>query len=205
MFWVTIFSWTASSLWLQQLTAKIFEECWLWPPHAKSWLIGKDFDAGRDWGAGGEGDERGWDGWMASLTRWTWVWVNPGVGETGRPGVLWFMGLQRVGQDWATELNWTEKTSNYLKTCPTSFPGAQHASLHPELPKSLLKVNSCSSTGFNLCRGRWQMSLLFSCWRCSWQVSVCSWQSLGCTRVFLLVSSLFTRSIALHVEVFLCI
>ena len=59
-------------------------------------------------GAGGEGDDRGWDGWMASLTGWTWVWVNSGSWWwTGRPGVLRFMGLQRVGHDWATELNWT--------------------------------------------------------------------------------------------------
>ena len=58
-------------------------------------------------GAGGEGDDRGWDGWMASLTRWTWVWVNSGSWWwTGRPGVLRFMGSQRVGHDWATELNW---------------------------------------------------------------------------------------------------
>ena len=60
-------------------------------------------------GAGGEGDDRGWDGWMASLTRWTWVWVNSGTWWwTGRPGVLQFMGSQRVWYDWATELNWTE-------------------------------------------------------------------------------------------------
>ena len=60
-------------------------------------------------GAGGEGDDRGWDGWMASLTRWTWVSVNSGSWWwTGKPGVLWFMGLQRVGHNWATELNWTE-------------------------------------------------------------------------------------------------
>ena len=60
-------------------------------------------------GAGGEGDDRGWDGWMASLTRWTWVSVNSGSWWwTGRPGVLRFMGLQRVGHDWATELNWTD-------------------------------------------------------------------------------------------------
>ena len=58
-------------------------------------------------GAGGEADDRGWDGWMASLTRWTWVWVNSGSWWwTGRPGVLRFMGSQRVGHDWATELNW---------------------------------------------------------------------------------------------------
>ena len=59
--------------------------------------------------AGGEGDDRGWDGLMASPTQWTWVWVDSGSWWwTGRPGVLWFMGSQRVGYNWATELNWTE-------------------------------------------------------------------------------------------------
>ena len=58
-------------------------------------------------GTGGERDDRGWDGWMASLTRWTWVWMNSGTWWwTGRPGVLRFMGSQRVGHYWATELNW---------------------------------------------------------------------------------------------------
>ena len=55
----------------------------------------------------GEGDYRGWDGWMASPTQWTWVWVDSRTWWwTGRPGVLQFMGLQRVGHNWATELNW---------------------------------------------------------------------------------------------------
>ena len=59
-------------------------------------------------GARGEGDDRGWDGWMASLTWWTWVWVNSGSWWwTGRPGVLRFMGLQRVGHDWVTDLIWS--------------------------------------------------------------------------------------------------
>ena len=63
-------------------------------------------------GAGGEGDDRGWDGWMASLTWWMWVWVNSqSWWWTGRPGVLRFMRSQRVGHDWATELNWTELNS----------------------------------------------------------------------------------------------
>ena len=68
---------------------------------------------GRPWcwerlGAGGEGDDRGWDGWMASPTRWTWVWVDSGsLWWTGKPDVLRFMGSQRVGYDWATELYWT--------------------------------------------------------------------------------------------------
>ena len=57
--------------------------------------------------AGGEGDDRGWDGWMASSTWWTWVWVDSGSWWwTGRPGVLLFTGSQRVGLNWATELNW---------------------------------------------------------------------------------------------------
>ena len=54
-----------------------------------------------------------WDGWMASPTRWAWVWVNSGSWWwTGRPGVLQFMGLQRVGHDWVTELNWTDENIN---------------------------------------------------------------------------------------------
>ena len=79
---------------------------------------------------GGEGDGRGWDGWMASPTRWTWGWVNSrSCWWTGRPGMLQSMGSQRVKHDWVTELNWTEAlegayrpweqvqagTRNYLK------------------------------------------------------------------------------------------
>ena len=56
---------------------------------------------------GGEGDDRGWDGGMASLARWKWVWVNSGSWWwTGKPGVLQSMGSQRIRHDWATELNW---------------------------------------------------------------------------------------------------
>ena len=81
----------------------------------------KTTDAGRGLGAGGEGDDRGWDGWMASPTRWMWVWVNSGSWWwTGRPGVLWFMGSQRVGHDWATDLIWLDNnhyTSKYVYVC----------------------------------------------------------------------------------------
>ena len=55
---------------------------------------------------GGEVDDRGWDGWMASLTQWTWVWVNSWKWWTRKPDVLHSMGLKRVGHDWV--LNWTE-------------------------------------------------------------------------------------------------
>ena len=58
---------------------------------------------------------QGWDGWMASRTQWTWVWVDSGsCWWTGRPGVLWFMGSQTVGHDWVTELNWILSFLNYL-------------------------------------------------------------------------------------------
>ena len=57
--------------------------------------------------AGGEGDDRGWDDWMASPTRWTWVWASSGSWWwTGKPGVLLSMGLQRVRHDWEAELIW---------------------------------------------------------------------------------------------------
>ena len=80
----------------------------LCPPDVRSWLIWKDHDWERLM-AGGEGDDRGWDAWMASLTWWTWVWVDSvSWWWTGRPGVLQFMGSQSVGHDWTTELNWTE-------------------------------------------------------------------------------------------------
>ena len=60
-------------------------------------------------GAGGEGDDRGWDGRMASLTLWTWVWMNSGCWLwTGRPGMLRFMRSQSVRHDWATDLIWSE-------------------------------------------------------------------------------------------------
>ena len=78
----------------------------LCPPHAKSWLIEQAPDSRRDWGQEEKGT-REWDGWMVSPTRWTRVWVNPGSWWwIGRPGMLWFMWSQIVGNDWKTELNW---------------------------------------------------------------------------------------------------
>ena len=77
----------------------------LWPPDVKSWLTGKDPDAGNDWGQEEKGTkEDEMVGWHHRLQPWTWVWVNSGSWWwTGRPGVLQSMGLQRVGHDWATE------------------------------------------------------------------------------------------------------
>ena len=76
----------------------------LWPPDSKNWLIGKDPDAGKNW----RQEEKGWDGWIASLTSWSWVWTSSGsCWWIGQPGVLQSMGSQRVRHDWVTELNWT--------------------------------------------------------------------------------------------------
>ena len=106
-------------------------------------------------GAGGEGDDRGWDGWMASPTWCTWVWVNSGSWWwTGRPGMLQSMGLQRVGHDWATELNWTEvsqkqmKYSLLLSPRGRSFSGQISSTLDPiPTPKSSWSVGNeqCST------------------------------------------------------------
>ena len=75
----------------------------LWLPDAQNWLIRKDSDAGKDWRQE-EGDDRGWDGWMASPTQWTWIWASYGRWwRTGKPDVLQSMRLQRVGHDWETE------------------------------------------------------------------------------------------------------
>ena len=82
----------------------------LWSPDVKNWLIGKDPDNGKNWRQEKKGT-RGWDGWMASPPRWTWVWASSGSWWwTRRPGMLQSMGLQRV--DWATEVK------NKLKNNP---------------------------------------------------------------------------------------
>ena len=81
-------------------------EAILWPPDAKSRLIGRLWCWER-LRAGGEGDDRGWDGCMASLTQCTWVWASSGRWWwAGKPAVLRSVGSQRVGHDWVTELNW---------------------------------------------------------------------------------------------------
>ena len=59
---------------------------------------------------GGEDNNRGWDGWMASPTQWAWVWVNSGSWWcAGKPGMLQSMRLQTAGHEWATELSWTDR------------------------------------------------------------------------------------------------
>ena len=77
----------------------------LWPPDVKNWLTGRPWCWERL--KAGEWDDRGWDGWMASPTWWTWAWVNSrSWWWTGKPGMLQSIGSQSIGHDWETELNW---------------------------------------------------------------------------------------------------
>ena len=114
---------------------------------------------------GGGGDDRGWDGWMASPTQWTWVWTSYGCWWwTGRSGVLQFMGPQRVRHNWATELKWTENMQyNSIQQtffdCPIhyqvlekSLPGEYGQIYMPwackmlwdsQYPRRFLKINIC--------------------------------------------------------------
>ena len=95
----------------------------LWPPHEKSWLIGKDPDAGRDWGQ----EEKGMT--EDQMAGWLWVWVNSGSWWcTGRPGVLWFMGSQ---SDMTERLNWTDGRCDDLQLLSQKCDRASHSLFLP--------------------------------------------------------------------------
>ena len=86
----------------------------LWPPNAKCWLIWKTLMLGKIEGRRRRGRQR-MNGWMALPTQWTWVWMDSKRWWwTGRPGMLWFMGSQRVGHNWTTELNWTDTETSKM-------------------------------------------------------------------------------------------
>ena len=85
----------------------------LWPPEAKNWLIWKDADAER-LKVGGEGDNRGWDGWMASLTQWTWV---SKLQELVMDREAWHASVHGVSKSWTRQRDWTE-LSNWTPPPP---------------------------------------------------------------------------------------
>ena len=86
----------------------------LWPPDVKSWLVWKDPDGWERLRAGGEGDDKGCDGWMASPTQWTCIWVDSCAWWwTGRPGVLHFMWFK--ASDTTEWMNWTELLHSVLQ------------------------------------------------------------------------------------------
>ena len=136
--------------------------CWNWNSNTSATSCEELTHWKRPWcwegsRAGGEGDDRGWDDWMASLTRWTWVWVNSGSWWwTGRPGVLQLMVSQRVRHDWVTELKWTELNDSSLarashKTMTRVSVGWPHKGTRPvqggvlfSLPLSFLCVCMCT-------------------------------------------------------------
>ena len=98
----------------------------LWPHDVKSWLIWKDPDAGKDWGQEEKGTtEDDTAEWHHQLDGHGFGWTA-GIGDgQGRPGVLWFMGWQRVGHDWAAELNWTLKNKNDFPINPRWRAGSR--------------------------------------------------------------------------------
>ena len=139
--------------------------CWSWNSNTLAkWVSEKLTHWKRLWcwerlRAGGEGDNRGWDNQMASLTQWTWIWVNcRSWWWTRRPGMLWLMGLQRVGLDWATELYWTELLSSAFHAfisfssfsmhwAPTEFSmEIQNLRSHPWAVKTVCYVLGCWTT-----------------------------------------------------------
>ena len=109
-----------SPFWRRSALGFLWKEwCWNWDSHTLGTCCEELTSLKRPWcweqlKVGEEGVDRGWDGWMASLTQWTWVWVDSGSWWwTGRPGVLHSRGLQKVGHDWATELNWSIKLNTF--------------------------------------------------------------------------------------------
>ena len=131
--------------------------CWSWNSNTLATLCEELSLCKRPWryerlGAGGEGDDRGWDSWMASATRWAWVWVNSkSLWWTGRPGMLQFMGLQRVRHDWETEMNWTElnvydvgiyKYEHHLNYIAEEFLSINWVAINWE------RIKFCSSNGW---------------------------------------------------------
>ena len=102
----------SSPFWKRWALGFLWKEwCWSWNSSTLATLCEELTHWKKLWcweglGAGGGGDDRGWDSWMASLTRWMWVWVNSGSWWwTGRPGVLWFHG---VAKSWTRLSDWTE-------------------------------------------------------------------------------------------------
>ena len=119
--------------------------CWSWNSNTLATWCKELTHLKRPWcwerlRAGGEGDDGGWDCWMASLTQWKWVWVNSGNWWwTGRPGVLQSMGSQRVGHDWVTELNWT------LKLLQSHWPLGWFLDTSVTLLHQSLRSSACSA------------------------------------------------------------
>ena len=101
--------------------------------------------------AGGEGDDRGWDGWMASLTQWTWVWANSGRWwRTGKPGVQQSMGLQRVGHNWTTITYTLMLLFQFIQPSPSLSVSTSPFSTSASLFMSCEQVHQCHFSRFHI-------------------------------------------------------
>ena len=97
-----------------------------WPPDVKNWLHWERLWCWERLKAGGQGDDRGWDSWMASLTQWRWVWANSGrQGRTGKSYMPQFNGSQRVSctrlGDWTTATNYSRHNDWFFAKCQANF------------------------------------------------------------------------------------
>ena len=124
--------------------------CWSWNSNTLATWYEELTHLKRPWcweglTVGGEGVNRGWDGWMASSTQWIWVWASSGSWRwTGEPGLLQSMGSQRVGHNWVTELNWTESYKSKFQLSPTA------SSNQPWSPPWSLLFSQFSQSHFTL-------------------------------------------------------
>ena len=126
--WDWFWSWNSNTLatWCEELTH--LKRPWCWEKLK----------------TGGEGDDRGWDGWMASPTQWKWVWVDSGSWWwTGRPSVLRFMRSQRVRHEWVTELNWRAPTTSTGSINKSSNSSPLSWWCHPTISSSVIPFSSC--------------------------------------------------------------
>ena len=114
-------------------------------------------------------ENRGWDGWMASLTQWTWVWVNSvSWWGTGRPGMLQSMGSQRVRHDWATELNWWHDFQGWIMKALQLLPGSLKFSLweasHLDVRTLKQPWGEATWNGTSPCLSHWEPRLSWQPW-----------------------------------------
>ena len=143
----------------------------LWPPDAKNWLTGKDLDAGKDWWQEEKG-MTGWNGWMESLTLWTWVWVSSGGRWwTAKPGMLQSLVSERARHNWGNELNRktaTAKSTKRLQSYPTLCNPIDSSPLGSSVP-GILQARILE----------WVAISFSNAWK--WKVKV---KSLRCVRLF---------------------
>ena len=111
----------------------------LWLPDVKNWLIRKDPDAGKDWRQGEKGIT-GWNGWMVSLTWWTWVWASSR--SWGSLACCSPLSRKRVGHNWATELNWSTYAQMFFNriTVLHSHMLVESAGSEPHIQKANFKL-----------------------------------------------------------------